>query len=71
MRAAAAEPAKPVALPQPPPAVAAVEQPPKTADTGRITPDMTPEIPASGTFVKKKFLWPGDEDGDAAAQPSG
>lgn len=70
VKAAVAEPAKPVVVPPPlPPAVAAIEPPPKPA--GTITPDMTPEIPASGTFVKKKFLWPGDEDGETAAQPSG
>jgi len=34
-----------------------------TASTGTITPDMTPEIPTVGKFVKKKFLWPGEDDG--------
>jgi murein L,D-transpeptidase YafK len=26
-----------------------------------ITPEMTPDIPAVGSFVKKEFLWPGEE----------
>ena len=32
------------------------------APADAITPEMTPEIPAVGKFVKKKFLWPGDGD---------
>jgi murein L,D-transpeptidase YafK len=31
-----------------------------------ITPQMTPEIPSVGTFVKKKFLWPEDTAAGAA-----
>ncbi len=39
------------------------------ADT--ITPDMTPAIPPVGKFVKKKFLWPGDDQTGSATGPSG
>ena len=41
------------------------------ASTGAITPEMTPAIPTVGKFVKKKFLWPGEEgttDAPAAGQ---
>ncbi len=39
----------------------------------KITPDLTPAIQPVGKFVKKKFLWPGDDGTgtDASAQPSG
>ena len=70
---AAPSPAKAAAAtPAPKPAAPAAAEPPaEAADTGRITPDVTPEIPAVGTFVKKKFLWPGDGDPESLAQPSG
>ncbi len=46
--------------------IAAASEP---ASTGAITPEMTPAIPTVGKFVKKKFLWPGEEDtGDAAGK---
>jgi hypothetical protein len=44
----------PVAASAPAPAAAAA------TTTATITPQMTPEIPSVGTFVKKKFLWPED-----------
>jgi hypothetical protein len=46
-------------VPVPPPA--AKPAPSASADTGRITPAVTPEIQPVGTFVKKQFLWPGDD----------
>ena len=52
---------------EPPPLPAATT----TADTGKITPAVTPQSPPVGTFVKKQFLWPGDDDPGAAGEPSG
>ena len=52
----------------PPPAVAAAVEPPPLAPTALVEepPAATPPPdPAVGTFVKKKFLWPGEEDPDA------
>ncbi len=87
--ASAAAPAaltsEPPAKKAPPPAQVAKKEPaavaapakPDTAgtpDTAKIAPGMTPEIQPVGKFVKKKFLWPGDDDGspaDGSAQPSG
>jgi murein L,D-transpeptidase YafK len=37
---------------------AEVPIPPETATKSTITPEMTPDIPEVGKFVKKKFLWP-------------
>jgi hypothetical protein len=51
-----------------PPAVAAAVEPPPLAPTALVEerPAATPPPdPAVGTFVKKKFLWPGEEDPDA------
>ncbi len=43
-----------------------------TVDDGKIAPGMTPEIQPVGKFVKKKFLWPGDDTTEeGSAQPSG
>ena len=61
---------------QPEPPAAAVVATPAVAGAagnGKITQDMTPDIPPVGKFVKKKFLWPGDDDasGGGSAQPSG
>lgn len=46
-------PSAPPASPAEPPVVEAQEQP-------AITPEMTPDIPTVGRFVKKDFLWVGD-----------
>jgi hypothetical protein len=50
--------APPAAAPQP---AAAPAPPAAPADGGKIAPGMTPEIQPVGKFVKKKFLWPGDD----------
>jgi murein L,D-transpeptidase YafK len=43
-----------------------------TVDDGKIAPGMTPEIQPVGKFVKKKFLWPGDDTTeDGSVKPSG
>jgi murein L,D-transpeptidase YafK len=47
--------------PVPAPAVAAVAEPPPVAPAALVA-EPQPEV---GTFVKKKFLWPGEEDPDA------
>jgi murein L,D-transpeptidase YafK len=58
--------------PAPPAAPASVTDTAATADDGKIAPGMTPEIQPVGKFVKKKFLWPGDDAGeDGSTQPSG
>jgi murein L,D-transpeptidase YafK len=41
------------------------------ASTGAITPEMTPAIPTVGKFVKKKFLWPGEDGAADAPAPAG
>ena len=75
---------KTVAVPEPKPApsvatVAPLPAPTTTATVapaaedaaGTITPGMTPAIQPVGKFVKKKFLWPGDDQTGSAAGPSG
>ena len=47
--------------PVPAPAVAAAAEPPPIAPAALVA-EPQPEV---GTFVKKKFLWPGEEDPDA------
>jgi murein L,D-transpeptidase YafK len=56
-RAGSAAPA-PVATPVPPPPPVEAPIAPETATKSTITPEMTPEIPEVGRFVKKPFLWP-------------
>ena len=49
----------PVAAPATP---AKAETPVAGTETKKtITPEMTPDIPPVGSFVKKEFLWPGEE----------
>ncbi len=53
-------------------APAAAREPAAAPAPGTITPAMTPTIQPVGKFVKKKFLWPGDDTTQAATgQPSG
>jgi murein L,D-transpeptidase YafK len=50
-----------VPLPRLRPLVTSVSAP---ATTGSITPDMTPDTPAVGKFVKKPFFWPDGSNAD-------
>jgi hypothetical protein len=52
------------ATPAPSPAQPAVAAPATAEAEAAITPEMTPAIPSVGRFIKKQFLWVGD-DGDS------
>ena len=57
--------------PVPAPTTTATVAPATDGAAGTITPGMTPAIQPVGKFVKKKFLWPGDDQTGSAAGPSG
>ena len=57
--------------PVPAPTTTATMAPAADGAAGTITPGMTPAIQPVGKFVKKKFLWPGDDQTGSAAGPSG
>ena len=40
---------------------------PRSATSAKITPDMTPQSPPVGQFIKRKFWWWGDDSGTASA----
>ncbi len=78
--AAAAAPAAPVAVPVPRVAPTAPSAPQSTpavaaaapstapaATSAKITPDMTPQSPPVGQFIKRKFWWWGDDSGGTTA----
>lgn len=68
----ATAPVPPAPLPAPVVAAAApAREPPAPATTGAlITPQMTPQSPPVGTFVKRKFWWP-DDTAEAAPDAPG
>jgi hypothetical protein len=53
------------------PAVTAGVATTEPASTGAITPEVTSDTPTVGKFVKKKFLWPGEDGAADTPAPAG